>query len=268
MGEHGVFVTKQSIVEVFKIKPWIATVLMQVMKINKLNRFVDSLYPYNSTVDLFQKALNALNITVNFDVGWIDEMHGNTFFTVSNHAFGLLDGVTFVNNICIKFPKYRITANYLLSSIDTVKDYTISVNPFDHKTKTDKKLGATQLALNWIEKGFSIGLFPAGEVATRYKGSDEITDCEWKTSSFRLIRLAKIPVVPIYIEGTNSRWFHFLGKIHPLLRTFRMVKEFFNKKNTTIIIKPGTIIYPEEYLKYKTDEELRNFLRDEVFKLK
>jgi putative hemolysin len=268
MGEPSEFVTKKAIVEVFKIKPWIASILMQTMKINKLNRFVASLYPYNSTLELFQKALTSLKITVHFDVRWIDELQQKPFITVSNHSFGLLDGIAFVRYICTKFPNYRIAANYLLSSIDSIKQYTISVNPFDHKTKTDKKLGGTQASLNWIEKEGSVGLFPSGEVATKYKGSNEITDCEWKVASFRLIRIAKIPVVPIFIEGTNSKWFHFVGKIHPLLRTYRMVKEFFNKRNTTINIRSGRILYPEEFLKYKTDEELCEFIRDEVFKMK
>ncbi len=211
---------------------------------------------------MLQKALASLNITLQFDIGWIDELRGKPYITVANHAWGLLDGVAFTSRIGTKTPNYRITANYLLSSINSVKDFMIPVNPFDHKTnKKDKKLGGTQMSLDWIAEGGSIGLFPAGEVATKYKGSDEITDCEWKVASFRLIRMAKIPVVPIFLEGTNSRWFHFLGKIHPMLRTYRMVKEFFNKKNTTIKIKPGQIIYPEEYLKHETDEEMCDFIR-------
>lgn len=269
MGEPEVFVTKKSIVDVFKIKPWIASVLMQTMHINKLNRFAASLHPYNSSIELFQKALDSLNINVNFDVSWIDSLKGQPYITVANHAFGLLDGIAFISKIGPKTPKYRITANYLINSIDSVKDYTIPVNPFEHKTnKTDKKMGGTQMALNWIEHGGSVGLFPAGEVATRYKGSNEITDCEWKASSFRLIRLAEVPIIPIHLFGTNSKWFHFLGRIHPLLRTYRMVKEFFNKKNSTVIIKLGKIIYPEEYLKYETDEKLRDFIRDRVYDMK
>ena len=269
MGESSAFVTKEAIVEVFKIKPWIASILMHSMHINKLNRFAGSLHPYSSTVELFQKAQDALNITVNFDTNWIDKLQGKPFITVSNHAFGLLDGISFISQIGLKTSKYRIAANYLLSSINTVKDYTIAVNPFDHKAnKTTKKMGGTQASLDWIAQGGSVGLFPSGEVATRHKGSKEITDCAWGKASFRLIRMAKIPVVPIHIHGTNSNWFHFIGRIHPLLRTYRLVKEFFNKKNTTVNITPGRIVYPEEYLVYESDQKLCDFFRAEVFGLK
>ncbi len=269
MGEPSEFVSKKVIVEVFHIPPWIATILMQTMKINKLNRFVASLRPYNGTVEMLQKALAALNITEHFDIDWIDELKGKPYITIANHAWGLLDGIAFTSQIGAKTPKYRITANYLLSSINSVQDFMIPVNPYENKSnKKDRRFGGTQRSLDWITEGGSVGLFPAGDVATKNKGSEEITECEWKTSSFRLIRLAKIPVVPIYIEGTNSRWFHFVGKIHPRLRTYRMVKEFFNKKNSTITIRAGKIVYPEEYLKFETDLEMRDFLHSEVFKLK
>ena len=269
MGETSEFVSKKAIAEFFGLPRWITSILMQTMKINKLNRFVASLRPYGGTVEMLQKALAALNITEHFDISWIDELRGKPYITIANHAWGLLDGISFTSHIGTKTPRYRITANYLLSSINSVQDFMIPVNPFEHKAnKKDKKLGGTQRSLDWIAEGGSVGLFPAGEVATKYKGSDEITDCEWKTSSFRLIRLAQIPVVPIYIDGTNSRWFHFLGKIAPLLRTYRLVKELFNKKNMEIFIKPGKIVYPNEYLKYETDEQLRDFFRNEVFKLK
>jgi len=269
MGETSEFVSKKAIAEFFGLPRWITSILMQTMKINKLNRFVASLRPYEGTVEMLQKAIIALNITEHFDINWIDELKGKPYITISNHVWGLLDGIAFTSHIGTKTPRYRITANYLLSSINSVKNFMIPVNPYEQKgNKKSKRLGGTQRSLDWIGEGGSVGLFPAGDVATKFKGSKEITEGEWKTSSFRLIRLAKIPVVPIYIEGTNSRWFHFVGKIHPRLRTFRMVKEFFNKKNSTITIRPGKIVYPEEYLKYETDQELRDFLRNEVFKLK
>jgi putative hemolysin len=267
MGDSEPFITKKSVIDLFHIKPWLASIVMSGMKINKLNRFVKSLEPYDSVVELLQKALHRLNIIVEFDVRWIDELKGQPYITVSNHAFGLLDGVAFVSKIGPKSPKYRITANYLLSSINTVKGYTIPVNPFDHKTIKSKKLGATQASLDWLSEGNPVGLFPAGEVATRQKESREITESVWKLGSFRLIRLAKVPVVPIYLSGTNSKWFHFVGKIHPLLRTWRMIKEFFNKRNTTVLIKPGKIIYPEEYLEMD-DQEMRDFFRSAVLSLK
>ena len=124
------------------------------------------------------------------------------------------------------------------------------------------------VVLDWVEKGHPVGIFPAGEVATYYKGSKEITDRAWSTSTFRLIRKAQIPVVPLYFEGTNSRMFHFLGRIFAYWRTFRLIKEFMLKKNAHVDVRVGKIVYPETYNQYVTDEKLKDFFRYEVLKLK
>ncbi|MHA1454102.1 MAG: hypothetical protein ACTSRD_14690, partial [Promethearchaeota archaeon] len=189
MGDPSVFVTKQSIVEVFNIPQWIATILMQTMQINKLNRFHDSLLPYDSAVALFQKTLDKLNITVHFDTSFLDELQGKPFITCSNHAFGILDGIIFITCIGKKYPNYKITANVLLSNINSLKGNTIPVNSFNPKRKKYKSLEATKTSLDWMRMGNPVGLFPAGKVATRYKGSREITDRPWNTSVFRLIRM-------------------------------------------------------------------------------
>jgi putative hemolysin len=138
-------------------------------------------------------------------------------------------------------------------------------------------MGGTNAVIRLIEKGIPVGLFPAGEVATwemKKKGKKlrlvrpkRIIDRRWMTSVFRLINIAQVPVIPVYFRGTNSRWFHFLGRIHPLLRTWRLMKEWFNKKGRTIRMETGDIIYPEEYNKYETPEEKRDFFRQKVYDL-
>jgi hypothetical protein len=45
------------------------------------------------------------------------------------------------------------------------------------------------------------------------------------------------------------------------------MKEWHNKTNKTIRVETGDIIYPEEYNKYETLEEKRNFFRNKTFAL-
>jgi putative hemolysin len=262
------FIPKQDLIDVFKIKPWVASIVMQLMKINKLNRFHrKELVPYDSYFEMYKKALRKLNITVNFDTSFMDELKGRAFCTISNHAFGFLDGSILLGYIGEKRPKFKFTANFILQKIRSSKDYVIPVNPFDERGKP-KGMGGTNKALDWLEKGNVISLFPAGEVATRYKGSKEITDRKWNLGVFKLIKLAQVPVVPIYFEGTNSRIFHLLGRIHPYIRTFLLISEYFKKKNSTVNVRVGEIIYPEQYNQTESLEEMRKFFRKKVFSLR
>jgi putative hemolysin len=251
----------------FKIRRWLAKILMRIMWINKLNRFhKEELIPYDSYIEMFGKALVKRKISVDFDTSFLDTLENQAFFIICNHAFGFLDPTILISYIGKKRPNFKITTNYLLSTLDAAKDRMIPVNPFDKKKK--RAMGGTKRVLDWIGQGHPVGIFPAGEVATYYKRSKEIADRPWSNSTFRLIRTAQIPVVPLFFEGTNSRMFHFLGRIHSYWRTFRLIKEFMKKKNTHVDVRVGEIVYPEEFNEYKTDDELKDFFRNKVYMLK
>ncbi len=273
------FIAIEDIVKVFGIKKWIARILMRGMHLRKLNRFFKTLYPKDTSqfnkVELFHNALKIKNIKLDIDQKFYDQLPDGPFFTISNHAFGLLDGVILVSEIGRKHPDLKVTANYLLTNFKAVKKFFVAVNPFD-KIK-HKGMGGTSAVLELIGKGIPVGLFPAGEVSTYQKRPGKkrgivrpkvIEDRKWMRSVFRLIELAQVPVIPLFFQGTNSRKFHFFGRIHPMLRTWRLFKEWHNKTGKTIRMETGDIIYPEEYNKYETVEEKRDFFRKKVYELK
>ena len=272
------FIPIETITNAFGVKKWLARIVMSLMGIKKLNRFFKTLLPVENKVQLFHHALAIKNIELDIDQKFYDQLPDGPFFTISNHAFGLLDGVILVSEIGRKHPGLKCTANYLLSGIKALKEFFVPVNPFD-KIK-HAGMGGTNAVLELLKKGTPVGLFPAGEVSTfqrMKKGKKdrlkivrpkEIIDRPWMKSVFRLIELAQVPVIPIFFAGTNSRWFHFLGRIHPMLRTWRLFKEWHNKSGKTIRLETGDIIYPEQYNKYKTPEEKNAFFRNEVYKMK
>ena len=275
------FIPLETITEAFGIKRWLAKIVMRGMAIDKLNVFFKTLiHNEDGTVvenkqQLFQNSLKKNNIKLDIDKKFYDQLPDGPFFTISNHAFGLLDGVILISEIGKKHLGYKVTANYLLSSIEAVKDFFVPVNPFD--AIKHKAMGGTNAVMSLIEKGIPVGLFPAGEVATWVsvkKGKrrklvrpKRIEDRRWMTSVFRLINIAQVPVIPVYFRGTNSRRFHRLGRIHPMLRTWRLMREWFNKSGKTIRVETGDIIFPEEYNKYETPEEKRDFFRKKTFEL-
>ena len=46
----------------------------------------------------------------------------------------------------------------------------------------------------------------------------------------KLILQAGVPVIPVYFEGSNSRTFHVMGKVHPVLRTLRLAIQMMKKE--------------------------------------
>src|SRR5256885_7030494 len=66
----------------------------------------------------------------------------------------------------------------------------------------DYKVTGVQTCALQISVGRHAVIFPAGEVS-HFRWSDRtVTDGEWNTSVSRMVGIADVPVIPLYVEGT------------------------------------------------------------------
>ena len=159
------------------------------------------------------------------------------FITVSNHHYGAIDGMILSDVIGSRRPDYKILTTFFLSLIPSLKDSFIPVDNFS--TGGARSISGIRVALGHIADGKALGLFPAGEVGTWQKKGHIVEDIPWAENSIKLIRKSGFPVIPIYFEGGNSKSFHILGKIHPRLRTVRLIHEVFNKRGKVVQVRIG-----------------------------
>ena len=111
-------------------------------------------------------------------------------------------------------------------------------------------------------------MFPAGEVAHFKPGKREITDSAWNPLLGWLVETTGAPVVPAYFHGENSRMFHALGLLHPLLRTARLPHELINKQNHTIHVALGTPVDTEALRAFGDRAKVVQYLRLRTYSLK
>ena len=195
------------------------------------------------------------------------------FFTVSNHHYGAIDGMILSTVVGRLRPDYRILTTFLLALIPSLRDSFLPVDNFGGDA-AKRNVKALRRALEHVDAGGPLGLFPAGEVATRQKkalrsshgGKKIVEDIPWAENLVKLIRKSGLPVVPIYFDGGNSENFHRLGKIHPRLRTVRLIHELFNKRGTTVQVRIGAPISPEEIAAYDVPA-LGKYLRNRTYAL-
>jgi putative hemolysin len=167
------------------------------------------------------------------------------FITVSNHHYGSLDGMILSAVVGSRRPDYKILTTFFLSLIPSLKDSFIGVDNFS--AGGAKSISGIRAALGHIGEQHPLGLFPAGEVGTWQKGKNKssvtdekiVEDIPWADNIIKLIKKSGFPVIPIYFEGGNSKSFHVLGKIHPRLRTARLIHEVFNKPGQVIRVRIG-----------------------------
>ncbi|HAN18746.1 MAG TPA: hemolysin [Bacteroidales bacterium] len=245
----------------------IAKFLMQLLKFNKLN----NLYSQNKDkggIDFINSVIE--NLEFNYEIREDDLKRipeKGPFIVVSNHPFGGIDALILMKIFCEKRPDFKAMGNFLLQKIDPIKDLVFPVNPFETHKGASSSFSGIKHALSHIDEGKSLAIFPAGEVSSYQPESGMILDREWQSSILKFIKRAETPVIPVYFQGTNSRFFHMLGQIHPILRTAKLPSELFNKKNKTIKVRIGNPIPVKEQKEFTDIAHYGRYLRARTYAL-
>lgn len=278
MSQQKEMFSREDLQRMLGVKGWLGKCLsgliIKVLELDKVNR-TQAKYASSMGPDFARDILQDQGITYDVPEGELDRIPADGgFITISNHHFGSLDGLILCDTVGRRREDYKILTTFMLSLIPNLSPNFLPVNNLGGKNDA-RSINSIRMALQHIKDGGALGLFPAGEVATYQKEGKRtavsaqkvIEDKPWAPNMIRLIQKSGLPVVPIYFDGTNSRNFHFLGKIHPRLRTVRLVHELFNKRGTHIKVRIGQPVTPEEMAKFSSAEELGAYLRNLTYAL-
>lgn len=262
-------ITSDDLIKYFKwsplTKPLVAMAL-NLIGFRKINRL------YSPSADLENKAftedmLRRYNISYDVNENELNCIpKEGPFMIVSNHPFGAVEGIVLYDAIAKVRPDFKIMANFILGFIPNLKDVFFSVNPFENNPELGSSTAGIKASLMQLVEGHGLGVFPAGEVA-RYHGHSYPEDIDWAPSVAKIIMKTKVPVIPVYFDGNNSRKFYFRARIHSKLATLRLVKELLNKRNRKLIMKIGKLVLPAEMEQYTTPEALAAYLKNRSYAL-
>lgn len=215
--------------------------------------------------------LHDLNITLDIDGKEVlDNLPEGAFITVSNHPFGALDGIALISMIASRRPGFKVMVNMVLNLITGMRPHFIAVDALasdDPAKQAVSKKGILD-AIRLVKSGEPLGFFPAGAVS-KLRPNLRIVDREWQPSVVRIIEKCNVPVIPIYFHGHNSTFFNLLGVISWKLRTLRLPREVFRRRNSTIRVSIGQPISVEEQKKHRGSiAEFGEFLKEETYKMR
>jgi putative hemolysin len=185
---------------------------------------------------------------------------------VANHPFGMLDGAVLAALLTRVRPDVKVMTNFLLRDVPELARHCIFVNPFQSArgsfpNSIDTNRRAIREAMEWLQKGGMLAVFPAGEVSHWQFPQAEIADPVWNDTAARLIRRTGAAALPVYFCGRNSVSFHLFGMIHPQLRTAFLLQEFLHQEGRTVEVRVGSEIPANSISNISEDREAIEYLR-------
>jgi len=238
-----------------------------VLGLKELERLYRTAPHFESPDGFWRWTLESLNISANAlgNLNQIKEPGG--LIIVSNHPFGLLDGVTLADLVASQRSDYLILGNALLAQFPEIKDRIASLQIlssdegkkiFGKKDPAKKKHSVARenfksisRAIEHVKNGGVLILFPAGSVSTAKNMIDPAIDEDWQPTIAKIIEKAQAPVLPVFFHGQNSQAFQLAskapGSLKELLRVALLPRQALNQRNEDIKIQIGSKIYPERF---------------------
>ena len=185
---------------------------------------------------------------------------------VSNHPFGILDGLIICSEVAKLRKDYRILINEELTAIDHIRDYLFPLRLDMSKDALKLNIKSKNDAIEFINKGGLVIIFPSGEVATSERLFNKAIEKEWKPIIGSIVRKVNCKILPIYCHGQNSFLFQLTGIINYKLRRILFAKELINKSNKKFDVECGELLDSQLFHKLENSQIAKN-LRSETLKI-
>lgn len=239
--------------------------LKRIIHQNEMNKFFFENHDKKDH-EFVQAVIDRMSITpmgVNFE----NVPESGRFIFAANHPLGALESIVLMNLVAEKHRDISFIVNDILMTITPVSGLWVPINK--HGSQSRKRVEVVNEA---YQSDRQILLFPAGLVSRKIKG--QVVDLEWQKSFIVKSIESKRDVIPVYIDGTNSRFFYNLAKLRKFFRIkaniemLYLVNELFKHEGNTITLVFGKPISYTSFDKTKSYKEWASYVKNVVYSLK
>lgn len=187
---------------------------------------------------------------------------------ISNHPYGILDGLMMGHMLSIVRGDFRILANSVFQKAEDLNKVVLPISFDEDKDAMRRNLATRKEALRFLDAGGAIGVFPGGTVSTAAKPLSRPMDPGWRSFTAKMVAKSNATVVPIFFEGHNSRLFQFASHLHSTLRLALLIKEFRKRVDEPVRVAIGKPIAQDKLAQRARDPRgMMDFLRAETYSL-
>jgi len=206
--------------------------------------------------------LREMDIDLRIDAADLDRIpKKGPVVAVGNHPYGVLDGAVLAVLLSRVRSDVKILTNVLLAGIPELERSCLFVDPLGAPESPARNRRALRQALEWLENGGLLALFPAGEVSRWQLPQGAVVDGEWNTTAARLIRKTGASALPVYFPGHNSVGFQLAGMIHPRLPLVLLLQEFLQQEGKAVELRVGSAVPASTIAEIRDERSATAYLR-------
>jgi putative hemolysin len=225
--------------------PWWKKLLISSIEFATGRAVIERLYNQIRDLDVPGKALwglglQQLQVKMDYDAEQLARAPRNgPLVIIANHPFGVVDGLMLAALTAEIRDEFVFLVNEVLTRDARLSPFLLPIDFRENEAALRTNLESRRRAIERLKAGQALAIFPAGGVATSKTWFGPAEDLEWKRFVVKLIQQSRATVLPLYIDGQNSRMFQMVSQVSMPLRLGMLLYETCNKRGRTVKVRIG-----------------------------
>ncbi len=223
----------------------------------------------SSSHDFWKVVVSRYGLSLDIRTGSLANIPRNgPLILIANHPYGILDGIILSHILAITRSDFRVLAHHIFLKSEDLSKVILPISFDATKEAIQNNINTRKNALNFLNQGGAIGVFPGGTISTASKPLSRPLDPRWRPFTAKMISKSNASVIPLYFEGHNSRVFQIASHLHHTLRMSLLINEFKKQIDRPVSLSIGKPISSED-INERSDnpKSLMKFLRTKTYEL-
>jgi putative hemolysin len=217
----------------------------------------------------FGKLMEMYDIELSLKGHWpLPKIPDGPIVMVSNHPFGIGDGMA-LGAIAEQFGRpYKVLINERLARLPELRPYILPISFDDTREAVEMNIATRHAAVRLLKDGGTVGIFPAGGVATAPLGYGLAEELPWKMFLTKLVQASAANVLPIHVDGQNSLLFQAVSRVSLTARRALLCREFVKQLGDPIVVQVGALMPWDELSSIRDRKALLDHIQTAVLSMR